>query len=510
MSTRIRDRYGVEVEAADQAAVTVLDEAVATLAGLAGDPVAAISAAADSGLVLGRALLAYLHCSSGSRRGYALARDVLDGTPDSSAPRERAHLAAARSWASADLDAAVGHLERALLRHPRDLLALKIAQDLYLALGEQVNLRDVAARVLPAWPEGTPGAGLVSGIYAFGLAEGGDYRAAERYGRAALAADARDAWAAHAVLTVFEREGRPADGLAFVAGTAPDWGPSSFAGHNWWLAGMYHLELGQLRAALAIYDDRIAAQGLATPLGRADAASLLWRLWLHGADIGERGSALADAFEATRSDSAYCFHDWHAVMAFALAGRLGAAYRLVADLSTRATGTNKVMLQRAGLDVMLGVIAFARRQYPSAVELLGQARRHASVFGGSQTQRDAIDLTLLAAAAAGSATAGDGHGPATDISDGALVRAVVAERVARRPSAGRAAELVIEASQARATGAAPASTVPANAAPASTAPASPGPSSAAPSWTAAGNAALPWPRPPRPATKVPVAAAKAR
>ena len=159
MSALIRDRYGVEVEAADETAVMVLDEAVHTLVGLEGDPVAAISAAADSGLVLARCLLAYLHCYSGSRRGYALARDVLDGTPDPSAPRERAHLAAARSWASGDLETATGHLERALLRHRRDLLALKIASDLYLALGDQVNLRDVAARVLPAWPEGRPGAG---------------------------------------------------------------------------------------------------------------------------------------------------------------------------------------------------------------------------------------------------------------------------------------------------------------------------------------------------------------
>jgi tetratricopeptide (TPR) repeat protein len=456
MSTRIRDRYGVEVEAADETAVKALDEAVHTLVGLEGDPVAATSVAADRGLALARCLLAYLHCSSGSRRGYALARDVLDGTPDPSAPRERAHLDAARSWARGDLEAAAGHLEQALLRHPRDLLALKIAQDLYLTLGDQVNLRDVVARVLPAWPEGRPGAGLVSGMYAFGLEECGDYRAAERYGRAALAANARDAWAAHAVLHVFEMEGRPADGLAFVAETARDWGASYFAVHNWWHSGLYQLELGQLRHALAIYDDCVAAQGLATPLGRADATSLLWRLWLHGADIGGRAGALADAFEGTWTGSAYCFNDWHAVMALALAGRLGTAYGLVAKLTTRASGTNKIMLERAGLDLLFGVIAFARRQYPAAVKLLSQARRHARVIGGSHAQRDAIDLTLLAAAAARDATArrdeghGIGIGIGADPGDGALVRALVAERVARKPTAGLAAGLVIAASQARA------------------------------------------------------------
>jgi tetratricopeptide (TPR) repeat protein len=454
MSARIHDRYDVEVEAADETTVTVLDEAVHTLVALEGDPVAAISAAVDGGLVLARCLLAYLHCSSGSRRGYALARDVLDGTPEPSAPRERAHVAAARSWASGDLDAAAGHLEQALLRHPRDLLALKIAQDLYLALGDQVNLRDVVARVLPAWPEGSPGAGFVAGLYAFGLEECGDYRAAERHGRAALAVNARDAWAARAVLHVFEMEGRPADGLAFVAETVRDWGPSYSAGHNWWHSGLYYLELGQLQQALAIYDNCVAAQGLETPLGRADAASLLWRLWLHGAGIGARAGALADAFEATWSDSAYCFNDWHAVMALALAGRTRTAYGLVVKLATRASGTNKTVLDRAGLDVLFGVIAFARRQYPAAVKLLGQARRQAGVLGGSHAQRDTLDLTLLAASAASQATQrpgrGHGTGPVAASDDDALVRALVAERVARKPAARSAAERVIEASQARA------------------------------------------------------------
>jgi len=46
MSTRTHDRYGVEVEAADETAVQLLDEAVHTLTGLEGDPVAAISVAA--------------------------------------------------------------------------------------------------------------------------------------------------------------------------------------------------------------------------------------------------------------------------------------------------------------------------------------------------------------------------------------------------------------------------------------------------------------------------------
>ena len=181
----------------------------------------------------------------------------------------------------------------------------------------------------------------------------------------------------------------------------------------------------------------VAAQGLASPLDQADAASLLWRLWLHGADIGGRPRALADAFEASLSDSAHCFNDWHAVMALGLAGRLGTAYGLLAELtypgqrhqqSHAGPGRGRRDLGRPGLRP---AVIRVRRESCSA-----RPGGTPHVFGGSHAQRDAIDLTLLAAAAASG--------------DDDLVRALMAERVARKPTAERAARLVIEASQARA------------------------------------------------------------
>ena len=155
--------------------------------------------------------------------------------------------------------------------------------------------------------------------------------------------------------------------------------------------------------------------------------------------MAQRAEELADVFEASLGDSTYCFNDWHAVMALGLAGRLGTATRLVADLSGSATGTNKTMLDRAGSDVIRGFLAFAGGDYKMATELLGRARPYAHVFGGSHAQRDAIDLTLLAAAAAA-------H-------DDNLVRALMAERLARKPAAVAAAHRVVDVNRARAAGA---------------------------------------------------------
>lgn len=433
-----KDRYGAELGATDEQAVGLLDEAVHELVALAGDPVAkaAAAAAADGELGLAFSLQAYLHCYFTSRTAYADARAILDRAPKPACGRDEAHHQAASAWAAGDLEGATRHLERALLMSPRDLMALKVAQDLYFFLGDRVSLRDVAARVLPAWPRGTPGAGYVEAMYAFGLEECGDYGAAERRGRAALDADRRDVWAAHAVIHVLEMEGRQPEGIAFVKASAPDWGPSYFAPHNWWHHGLYHLELCLEPEATAVYDGPLTEMGLASPLYQVDAASLLWRLSLQGVPLGRRADQLADTVEASLGDSTYCFNDWHAVMVLGLAGRLGTAAKLVADLSGSATGTNKTMLERAGLDVIRGFLAFAGGEYQLAADLLGQARPRAHVFGGSHAQRDAIDLTLLASASAAR--------------DDNLVRALTAERLARKPTAQSAAQRVVEVSRSRA------------------------------------------------------------
>src|SRR6201989_2491956 len=111
--------------------------------------------------------------------------------------RELHHLRAARHWAEGDWEAATRSLERALLCHPRDLLALKVAQDLYFFLGNRLELRDTAARVLPAWTRDRPGWGYVQGIYAFGLEENAASRQAESRARAALEVNPRDVWSVH-------------------------------------------------------------------------------------------------------------------------------------------------------------------------------------------------------------------------------------------------------------------------------------------------------------------------
>src|SRR5215469_3356043 len=264
MGKAFADRWGVPVRADSTDSVALLDVAIEDLAALAGDPVADADAAvaADDGLVLGHIYRAYLQLYGTTPEGVTAASEILKPLDEAvMGERELHHLRAARHWVEGDWEATTRSLERALLRHPRDLLALKVAQDLYFFLGNRLELRDTAARVLPAWPRSRPGWGYVQGIYAFGLEENADYRQAEARARAAL-------------------DHNPRDGVDFLTASAPDWSPSFFAIHNWWHRGLYHLELGEIGEALALYDDPIRAGRSTEWLDVVDAAALLWRLSL--------------------------------------------------------------------------------------------------------------------------------------------------------------------------------------------------------------------------------------
>jgi hypothetical protein len=432
MGKAFADRWGAPVRAGSADAVALLDQAVEDLAALAGDPVADAEAAvaADDSLVLGHIYRAYLALYGTTPEGVATAAEIVKKLDAAVlGEREAHHLRAARSWADGDWEATARSLERALLCHPRDLLALKVAQDLYFFLGNRLELRDVAARVLPAWPRSRPGWGYVQGIYAFGLEENAAYRQAEARARAALDHNPRDVWSVHALAHVFEMEGSQRDGVEFLTKSAGDWSGSFFAIHNWWHRTLYHLELGEIDEARGLYDSPIRAGRSTEWLDVVDAAALLWRLSLFGADVTDRAAQLAADIDDLVGDPVYIFNDWHAVMAFGLAGDQARVERVILANRHLTAPTNRMAAERAGLDLLEAFGAFAAGRPDRAIDLLIDIRPRANAVGGSHAQRDVIDLTLIAAAA----RAGDDS----------LVRALVTERAARKPSAETSARQLV-------------------------------------------------------------------
>jgi tetratricopeptide (TPR) repeat protein len=416
--------------------VAHFNDAVEDLVALRGDPVASaeLAVAVDQGLVLARILRAYLHLYATSASGVRSAAKVLEPLEAIEATldeREVLHLRVARFWASGQWDQAVRSLERALLHDSHDLLALKVAQDLYFFLGESAELQGVVARVLRAWSADMDGWGYIQGMFAFGLEENGDYAKAEIHARAALHRDLSDTWASHALAHVFEMEGRQREGVTFLYESAPNWSSSYFAVHNWWHRALYHLDLGEPEEALALYDGPIRGARSTEWLDVVDAAALLWRLSLFGVNIAHRAAELAADIAPLIGDPTYIFNDWHAVMTFGLAGDHEASERLVASNRRLALGTNRLAAERAGLGLLEGFDAFAVGRFDRAIDTLSEVREVAHVVGGSHAQRDVIELTLIAA----TARAGD-HGKA---------RNLVTQRATRRPGSAAAAERLLGA-----------------------------------------------------------------
>lgn len=318
--------------------------------------------------------------------------------------RERDHLVALHTLLAGDWHGACREWEALLLQHPRDALALQWAHLFDFYRGDTTNLRQRVARVLPEWDAADPLHPYVLGQYAFGLEECQLYDQAEEAGRRALAGGAKVPWAIHAVAHVMEMQGRFHDGAGWMMQWHGDWAEGNgFSGHLGWHQALFALEALDPADALRLFDAHLHADPAQFTLQRVDAASLLWRLHLLGADVGPRWARLLDGWDLSEHTAgAYPFNDLHALLALIGAGELAQAQgwaRQVATRAERSGGSNRAIARDVGGPLMRGMLEFAQGRFDAAIETLYPVRALASRFGGSHAQRDLIDQTLLAAAA---------------------------------------------------------------------------------------------------------------
>jgi hypothetical protein len=197
------------------------------------------------------------------------------------------------------------------------------------------------------------------------------------------------------------------------------------AGHNGWHLALYLIEEGRFDEVLADYD-RHAALRLAddATLDRVDAAALLWRLELAGVDVGARWAPVARQWMAHVDDHVLAFNDLHLALAAARSGEPDNVARLRLSLDhyqRHGAGDNREVTAEVGRQLIDGALAFAEGDYAATLAAMLPVRDQAIRIGGSHAQRDILDQTLIAAA--------ERSGQWT------LARALLAERVAARPTA---------------------------------------------------------------------------
>ena len=401
----IADAQGHHLSGATVEAATAYDQAVRAFNLVSGDSLGlfdrAIEAAPDFAMAyLGKAwVFALANDPSLITQAKTLVETVRPMTLNE---REQAHLAALTHLAQGARAAAVGVMDRHLMRYPFDLVAHQGAAVTDGFLGRFHWVRDRSARALPFWSKEQPGYGTLLAMHGFGLEEAGDYTRAEDESRAAAELEPLSFWPHHTVAHVMEMTGRPEDGLGWMTAREALWSTPGHINqvHIWWHKALFHLELGQYDAALALYDGPMRATQRPVALSLTNATALLWRLDTLGCDTGDRWPEQADLWQDHADGKCLVFTDIHAAMAELRSGREASVERRLAAMRETAASAVEAagLFRTVGIPVVEGLAAFHRGAYDKAVELLLPVRFDLWQIGGSHAQRDVVNWTLTEAA----------------------------------------------------------------------------------------------------------------
>ena len=401
----IQDAQGHHVSGATREAVSAYDSAIRAFNLVHGDAVGLFDEACQAAPEFAMAYLgkAWVFALGNDPGLMTQARALIEtARPLALNDREQAHLAALSHLTEGARAAAVAVLDRHLMRYPFDLVAHQGAVVTDGFLGRFSWVRDRSARAIPFWSKDQPGYATLLAFHAFGLEEAGNYARAEDESREAAEREPLSFWPHHTVAHVMEMAGRPEDGLGWMAAREGQWsGPGHMNEvHIWWHKALFHLELGQYDAALALYDGPIRSTQRPVALSLTNASALLWRLDTLGVDVGDRWGELAALWEGHADGKCLVFGDIHAAMAELRSDQEALVERrLKAMRETAANGAEAADLYRSvGIPIVEGLAAFHRGAYAEAVDLLLPVRFGLWQIGGSHAQRDVVDWTLTEAA----------------------------------------------------------------------------------------------------------------
>ncbi|MGA1756262.1 MAG: tetratricopeptide repeat protein [Pseudomonadales bacterium] len=304
--------------------------------------------------------------------------------------RESLHRDAIDAWLRDDLVLVSKRLAELLARYPTDLLALKAANHLHFYRGDAKAMRDATDASLTAWPEDHRWRSFVEGMLSFGYEETGHFERAEALGRAAVAADPMDMWAAHSVAHVLHMQSRWQEGLQWMDECLPHWqSTNNFTNHLHWHKALMLVDSGEAEAALQLYDDC-----LIRPLKDdfyldvCNAASLLHRLEMRGLNVNERWLALSD-YQHRITDQELVFITLHYVMIAARIGDKSALERGMASIDAWSDSPLEQGLtcQAVGKDLAEALALRAKGQTTEAKSLLEGTFDTLHTIGGSHAQR---------------------------------------------------------------------------------------------------------------------------
>jgi hypothetical protein len=368
--------------------------------------------AADPGFVMGHCLKAYLLLIAANPANRAQIDATLASAQAGAASitrRERMHLTAAEHWHRGALDESFRVWSEILDADPTDLLAFRISDTIWFRHGQTQSILEQADRVTPRWSVDTPGYDCAQTIWAFAHEEVGDTKGAERAIDAALERDATNYFAHHVKAHIMDTDCRAREGSDWLGSQVGNWSlGNNLIHHLWWHRALLRLDLGEVDAVMASYDQDI--RNFDDPMTKAmpdhyvdlqNAAALLWRLEQLGLDVGNRWEELADKAEARIGEAGHLLMVPHLMMALVATGRDAAAARFLAalrELAADPTGWTAPAIADVVIPVCEAAQAHRRGDYARVVDLLASRQEQIRLLGGSNAQRDMFFQMLIDAA----------------------------------------------------------------------------------------------------------------
>ncbi len=343
----------------------------------------------DSPMV--QAYAAAVHLFAESRNAAANARPFLARAlagQGRCTPRERRFIEAIDAWAASDIPRAIALHEQQAREYPRDLASLKLGHYHLFNTGNSPGMLRLALACLPAAGD-VP---YLHGMLAFAWEQCHLLEQAEAAARRAIDMCRKEPWAHHALAHVMLTQGRVQEGHAFLEEVSPTWtGLNSFmVTHNWWHQALFALEMARHDEVLALYDERVWGVAKDYSQDQINAVSLLARLELAGADVGERWQDLGGYLAARVQDQVLPFLDMQYLYGLARAGRAEAAslMRNIEQHADLAPGHGAAAWQQVCVPASRGLMAHAQGDFERAVNELGLALPRLLEIGGSHAQRD--------------------------------------------------------------------------------------------------------------------------
>ena len=361
---------------------------------------------ADEGFAWAYGLLAFTHMQQArpqeARSNSAKARELSAEISSGVSNRERQQIEAIARWCTGEGPQAMPIIHQHLTEFPRDMVALRLAQRLYIlgCNGAAVpDYPDHLFKLTKSIEKENDGEWSFLSTYAFAHHEVGLLHEALNLAERSLKIRPGNAVAAHSGAHSYFEMGDHEAGTAFLGGWLPGFDKrAQYYVHLSWHLALFELATGHYQRAFDLYEANIrpsVVAGKATSLN--DSASLMWRWQIYA------GQAPPFSWDEVREIAAPAaqtpgpaFRDAHAALALAASGDDAIMDQMLDRLDAAAKAGNPLISEMT-LPLAKGIRAFAQGDYAQAVAQLEPVFPQLARMGGSHAQREVFEDTLLEA-----------------------------------------------------------------------------------------------------------------